>query len=457
MTLSPQQQGTRPNNYKPLDILLVGAISLLCFDKIKFELLGKNLILGDLLGCALILSQGVAISRTEALRKIDLLFLGYPAWLTISAIGSREPGQSLGAVLTGYYLALLAISVRRATSTPAQSRSFRTAWLALSWLTCLGILLGLASYILGLRSPATNPWLHIQGNLPPWLHPRIEGWFNSPNLMCNVLIVALGMAYGERKPEHRKFIITLVLLSIFTFSSGLGAIFLLVATMSRRATNILLASGVAFTILLLNSVSFTSLTEHKTFAPSHRVRAWAQTLEQVCQSPFLGQGPGQVDTLVHFTYPDGQATYIADPHNTLLSIAAQAGIPGLLIFLLILNSTRLHAGAPDRPITLAILLAILYHGLTGSFEDSRHIWMTLGFLTRSQGNKERNNGAPLPNQPPSRESKASQKSWKTKTSPACTELALSTCLRPSAVDLQIHWPWPRPPHLYYQATYREGA
>jgi hypothetical protein len=78
-----------------------------------------------------------------------------------------------------------------------------------------------------------------------------------------------------------------------------------------------------------------------------------------------------------------------------LSIAVQCGLIGLLALLALLLHLSGRTGPLRLPASpagtlrlglgLALLVGLVFQGLTGSFEDARHLWATLGlFLAASR-------------------------------------------------------------------------
>ena len=85
--------------------------------------------------------------------------------------------------------------------------------------------------------------------------------------------------------------------------------------------------------------------------------------------------------------PSGGQQWLTDAHNIALDLAGQGGLPLLLAFAglcawLYLRGLR---AARDGSVMaggalLALVVAVLYDGLTGSFEDARHLWVLIGLL-----------------------------------------------------------------------------
>lgn len=358
--------------------LLTGTIAMLCFDKLSLPLAGRPLILADIPALLLILAVSPQLFSPTHRRAAGWLAI-YPAAFLVSDTLSPNPGTGIGAVLTTIYLTALCWATSVVVSTPAGEASFFRGWRLGAWLCLSGIGLGLASYALGWRDPMLNPWLHIQGTLPESIRPRIEGWFKSPNQMCDYLILALGVALWEkRRLQSRAYLpVAIALGSVWTFSSALGAIALVLGWLTTsRLTRITMAI-LAVLLLVLNTVSYPALRCGR-LEPSHRARAWLQCCAQFVQVPLHGTGPGQLHVNVDFSYPDGEPTHIAEPHSVYFSLLGQTGLLGTIAFFWIVYRACAGASQSAPELRVAILASVLYSGLTLSLEDCRHLWLALG-------------------------------------------------------------------------------
>jgi O-antigen ligase len=103
-----------------------------------------------------------------------------------------------------------------------------------------------------------------------------------------------------------------------------------------------------------------------------RVAMWRKSIEVLAQHPILGVGGGAVDRLI------GGAV-----HNTFLSVAAETGIIGLLLFLSILGLVGYEAIRLPKRIS-AVWLAIFMTWLIGivslSWEFRKVTWILLSFM-----------------------------------------------------------------------------
>ena len=74
---------------------------------------------------------------------------------------------------------------------------------------------------------------------------------------------------------------------------------------------------------------------------------------------------------------DGRRLHLYDPHSLYLSWALQAGLLGVAAGLWLL-ATLLRR--PWSPAAVAVVACWLYHGLSCSVEDFRHLWFGIGLL-----------------------------------------------------------------------------
>jgi O-antigen ligase len=120
-----------------------------------------------------------------------------------------------------------------------------------------------------------------------------------------------------------------------------------------------------------------------------RWRIWTAAWAAFAQHPLLGVGLGQGVVGVAFTTPSGEEQWLTDAHNTWLAVAGQTGIVGVLslvalvVFLLcgglVLNGD-VRVSMLRTACIVAFIDAFMYQGLTGSFENARHLWLLMGLL-----------------------------------------------------------------------------
>ncbi|MGQ0540809.1 MAG: hypothetical protein ACT4O9_03025, partial [Blastocatellia bacterium] len=81
---------------------------------------------------------------------------------------------------------------------------------------------------------------------------------------------------------------------------------------------------------------------------------------------------------------------LTDAHQTWLNVAGEAGILGLIPLILICvavvyRSMPLRLDGSNKSVVrvflgIAFIAVFLYQGLTGSFENARHLWVLIGLI-----------------------------------------------------------------------------
>ena len=257
---------------------------------------------------------------------------------------------------------------------------------------------------------------HHYGVVPVGNYPRISSTFISASMLMNYLTVALALLMLVRQ----KYVLSstvffaaaaaLIVCSGFTISIGLGAVFLIISIYLYISTNgrtsliraVYAVFGIvgATTFLLIapftlqtNSKASPSVTipfvQIELFA-SPRALIWEEASAKFLDDPLTGSGPGTPAANLLFRNSDGSTSILTDAHNTFLSVAVQAGILGLLALVLLCYHVL---RAPFRPpwshdlkyrisawLGIAFFSAFIYQGLTGSFEDARHLWLLIGLI-----------------------------------------------------------------------------
>ncbi len=264
-----------------------------------------------------------------------------------------------------------------------------------------------------------NIFLSHYGTLLPGNYPRVRGLFLNMNMCCNYLSVSFLLLLAMRSVGWigRRVALmigaAIVVTAGFTLSPGLGGLALGVGVWlwadyrgrGRRvaARNALLAGimvALAFFVAML--VSPPSLFDARGrldfshMQPSGRLLCWRDALQTAWRHPWLGDGPGSLPASVDYLTASGEQQHLGDAHNTFLSIAAKDGILGLLAFcaLLIFLLRKPHLQTRGSPkivfrtaMWIGLLQALVYQGLGGSWEHTRHIWVLIGLLGALRANE----------------------------------------------------------------------
>ena len=207
-------------------------------------------------------------------------------------------------------------------------------------------------------------------------------------MLCNYLIVGAALAWYR---SSRLLLAGILSVAPFTVSPGLGGLALVLGLSARRFRGAAVL-GIIIALLGLAAilVSPTAVLEGN-LEPSGRLLTWGAALEDWAAHPLTGAGPIATTINVVYLAPSGATLRWTDAHNVWLSVASQTGVLGLAALLgLILYSVR---KAPSRlpglrdALRVALVGTWLIHGQSGSFEDSRYLWVLLGMLaaTEDQG------------------------------------------------------------------------
>jgi len=268
------------------------------------------------------------------------------------------------------------------------------------------------------------------GTLPPGDYPRLSLTFFNANMACNYLTVSLGLLFvaWERKWLSDQWAWTLaggvLLAASATISPGLGGIALALGTgfWLLKGSRIALLFGALAALAFLFASALTPIVHSTapflihlpgglTLAPSGRLLIWSAALSEFLRYPLVGHGIGIDAVSVRYSDPSGNVQHLTDAHNVILSIAAQtglAGMAGLAILLGHVARVTFSSGKGGRDPTvlglgLTFLNAFLYQGLTGAFEDTRHLWVLLGLVAAAArlpashaGGKNRRSAGPSP-------------------------------------------------------------
>jgi len=166
----------------------------------------------------------------------------------------------------------------------------------------------------------------------------------------------------------------------------------------RMLSKIILLAGISLAAFLLNIdlISLdTSNTDQDFLLPltditlesSVRVLVWQNSVNKSLENPFFGKGTGAPVALFRYKTLAGTNHLLTDGHNIWLNIFGQAGVFGLIaLFCLVahlisrLRFKSAHNNHTLLALSCAFVGAFLYQGLTGSFEDARHLWIVIGLI-----------------------------------------------------------------------------
>jgi hypothetical protein len=344
-------------------------------------------------------------------------FIGlYGLTLTLSTIFSTQPEKSVFKLLGEFYLFALAFITFNLVSEKTFYKQIVIAWLIGTGLTVLASIAGFILFYLGFKTQTDNYLLSHFGSLPAGNYPRIHALFSNANMMCNFLNVSLVfVVLAEYTCWLKKFWARFLQLGIwfaafFTFSAGVGGMFLslgvwfyvrLKVNQKPRLANLMFAASIGLALVVFISTLISPDTKNTTrefslpfsdkkIEASVRVLVWENAFENFKEFPFLGKGTGTNAAALQYQTISGNNQLLLDAHNVWLNVIGQSGLLGLSALLLLtcyliircrfvfdkLNEQNLIHLA----LSCAFLGAFLYQGLSGSFEDARHLWILFGML-----------------------------------------------------------------------------
>ena len=302
---------------------------------------------GIFLAGKMVWTGAIVIRRT----RLDPWLAGFAVLAAASTPGSifaYESWYNYYHVVT-LYLLVYGLTTQSVTGA-AGVKNVAAAMLASAAVVCL---YGFFQYSLGLDVTAER-W--VDGQQFPELKTRIFSTLGNPNVLAAFLIMVGGLAGGwSTDPQcgWRRYSLTGLSLAAFsclvlTYSRGawLAAGFMAVFTAVawRRPGRGILA-GLALILALLVCFSqealinrFLSIFDTFNSDDSSVALRWAlleSTLAMVAEQPWLGIGWG----VYPYVYPyydffiRDETVMIYHAHNSLLSLAAEIGIPGMLCFL----------------------------------------------------------------------------------------------------------------------------
>lgn len=412
--------------------LLALVVSLSLVRPFSFDVAGVGLPFTDLIFPVVFGCFAIAWMRGEIALRFDwlYLFIGlYAAAFTISAFASSSPRQSFIKLLGEFYLFALCLVTFNLARDQRFMRQLVYAWLTGTAITAVAWLAGFVLFYLGYKTLTDNFFLSHFGSLPAGNYPRIRALLENANMLANFLNVGfvlslLAWKLDWIKPIYAKLLLAGTLFAaLFSFSPGLGgialsaglwffAVFTSGENSSRRAAepqrnslaSVSLACGLLFAIAVFAMTLVTPDSENtqqqinipfteKPFEPSVRVLVWQNAFDNIVINPVFGKGTGLAATSLTYRTASGDYQILTDAHNIWLNVTAQIGVVGLLAFLLLMlhlvSRCRFHLtdGEPIEYIRIALSVAFvgswLYQGLTGSFEDARHLWVLTGMLAAS--------------------------------------------------------------------------
>ncbi len=399
---------------KYLFLLLV--ISLPLVRPFNFKLFGLLVPYTDLIFLASFGFWCIAVIRRETPIRLDRLFLFvglYAAGFTISTLLSVDPTKSFHKLLGEYYLFGLCFLAFNLAGEQHFQKQIVLTWLAGTGVTALASIAGFVLFYVGFKTNFDNYFLSHLGTLPAGNYPRIHALFANANMLCNYLNVSIVLIILAEHVGWIKRWVAIILgfgtlfSALLSISPGLGGLALCVGLwfwivwQNKRFARPALVCGLvlaiaAFAAALVSPDTNNTTQEialpfiEKKLEPSVRVLVWQDTLQTVRQYPWFGKGTGTDIANLRYEVLSGMQLLLTDAHNNWLNVLGQIGVFGLAAFMLLLiylikRCKFVIADGKDEQyihvaLSIAFVTAFLCQGLSGSYEDARHLWVLVGLI-----------------------------------------------------------------------------
>lgn len=391
-------------------ILFLAAVALLPVSQIPIASITNYPIqLSDAFFVSSFLLWATAVAQREITIRFDRMFIFvalYGAVLAASILTSENRSLSIVKFAGELYLFSIAfISFQLLIEDERMLRRTVLAWAVGVMMTAAFTGVAVVLFYLGFDTQVTNPLLSHFGSLPEGPYPRVRSLFSNANMMTNYLniaipLLAVALSKGWLSRAVQRFAaIGGWASALLTISPGIGGMALSSAIRHfrerSRASLLILGMGTV-TALGFLSVALISPDTKNTDAgtivfgrvvePSVRVLVWENSLEAVYRRPILGRGVGIDPAGLRYEAVNGDVQFLRDAHNMFLNVAGQSGLLGLAALLLLLGHifSRLRHAEPEDAVTTGLFCAfvgaVLYQGLTGSFENARHVWVLFGMI-----------------------------------------------------------------------------
>ncbi len=406
-----------------LFLLFVALLPLFQPFYIRLRGSGPIVVLADVVFAVTTLAWLIALLRGTASLRFNGFHIAAGAYfsaLCLSAFFSVDPAVSVVRLVGAAYLigiAILAISLVR---TWEEFSHVLQIWVASTAVVSLVGIAGLLLYFAGFRNSGQNFALSGFGSLPAGEYPRIRATFANANLLCSYLAISLILLpFMSRVDRARRAWYGVVgagawITALWSLSPGVGGLFLsrgIWEWKQRRdeGPSRRLIAGAALSAGLAAAVVFfaaalvdparagdASLTL-SAIEPSPRIEMWKRSFQTFAEHPIVGQGIGTGTATFNYVAASGERQALTDAHNVWLSVAMQSGMLGLAAFIAVVAYAwwRSSPWAGDNhrvsglklALRCALVGALFYQGLTGSFEEARHIWLVIGLMVCAGANE----------------------------------------------------------------------
>lgn len=348
---------------------------------------GEGTTLARLLGVA---AAGVALVALMVERPRSrpgdfvVLTLLFTAWVGLSAFWTRSPEWTSERIVTMVQLAVLVLLAWEFARTPARLRGLMAAWVAGSALLATIVILGFLDGQASTRytAPGTHP-----GEVSFVLALSIPiAWYLSfvtrrplTTALCrlHVPFAVLGMTLTASRAGFLALAVVLALIPLtISRMSTRGKILVALATGTCALVLTALSGALAAPLARLGTTG----TELESGTLSDRTTLWGIAWRIFGEEPLLGVGAGSARTIIGGQFSDARGV-----HNTYLSVAAELGVVGLclllLVFLAALWPAIRHTPPLEQRFAAVLGVFFLMSQLTRHAEYDKTTWAMLITLT----------------------------------------------------------------------------
>jgi len=399
---APSRDGGLPGRY--LFPAFVFTIGITRWASVRLG--GMIVQISDLMFAATAIAWAIQVALGRRSIRLPRLTLWVAPWavaLVIAAAASEVPRTSaMKLVGSGYLIAILLLTAEILDSTAALRRAV-VAWIAGASLNAFAGVLGVLEFYAGIRGRPLNPFTGGFGSLPAGNYPRLVALTLNYNMLALFMstsfsITIIAMLAGWISKRNAAICGGAMAFTCFfalspQFGGWMLAAGLWVWVFARRAGMRWTARG-AIAAGLLGAIAFVIVSTVTiwggTIESAPRLEIWKRDLGTIAADPITGRGPGLGVIRYSYTTPSGNTQHLTDAHEMWLSILGQNGVVGLAGFAVLLVGLlrmlrRIRAETPLGDafrvgLTIAFVEAVFYQGLTGSFEDTRHIWLLFGLI-----------------------------------------------------------------------------
>jgi len=305
-----------------------------------------------------------------------LALLALTAWMMLSAISATRPfaawGGALGMALSGW----VTLGVVYRVMMEKKDRGLNPILVFLGS-ACIGAIYALGNYASALAKGSR----YYRAELP------FVGANAAGTIFCVAILTALGyFRAADRRSKLILLPIIILLTAALIATQSRGAfvaflagflVFLMSGTKSRMSLIVKIAALaglvciVAFFFRVSPSVAMRYARILSPMANKDRLEIWRTAICMIRDHPILGVGLNNfMDIYPLYPHPEGFGTSMSMAHNIFLEFGATTGIPGLILFMVIIVVGVLRgikgvikAGSSSSlPVTtLAVFVAIITH------------------------------------------------------------------------------------------------